>query len=368
MSRKASKTLVGVFVVAAVAIAVATVIIFGAGNVFRERDKLVAFFEGSVKGLRIGAPVTFRGVPIGQVISIKVVYNPKDLSFWIPVVLEVETDKIEAMGPYTSGVPDDQADDVLVGLGLRAQLDIQSIVTGQLYVNLDFFPDKPPHYVMPEIPELGLPYDEIPTIKTPLQEIGDAIEEFPITETLADFRRALKGIEKAINSPGLQDGIAKLGEALTNTEELVGNANSRVESVSKSVEETLAETRQLVGNLNERIDSLSANGEQTLAAFRDLIEKTERSAARAEELLVALKAEVKPVAEGIKTTLASSSGSFEQAEKTLEAAEGAVKDLGPVKHRLEKTLEEIGSAARSLRSLADYLEKHPDSLLRGKPY
>ncbi len=343
MSKKANKILIGAFVVAAAAIAVGTVILYGAGTYFQERTRFVTFFEGSVKGLGIGAPVTFRGVPIGQVISIRVVYNPKDLSFWIPVIVELASDKIEAMEAITPEATRNNRGQGFVEKGLRAHLDIQSIVTGLLYVNLDFFPGKPFVFKKPEMPEIDIPYEEIPSIKTPLQEITDVIEEFPIRETVAQLTSTMKGIERIVNSDKLQEGVSDLGEAM-------------------------AEIKVLIKNVSEEIGEISNSAQLTLADVRQLTNRAETTLAEAEKFMEELTEEVEPVAASAKSMMASTEKSLERASKTLQTAGKGIENLDSLQYRIGETLEEIRTAARSIRDLADYLEKNPESLLRGKSF
>ncbi len=343
MSKKANKILIGVFVVAAAAIAVGTVIIYGAGTYFKERARFVTFFEGSVKGLEVGAPVTFRGVPIGQVISIRVVYNPKELSFWIPVILELESDKIEAMEAISPGAKRKKRGEMFVEHGLRAHLNLQSIVTGLLYVNLDFFPSKSFEFKKPEMPEIDIPYEEIPSIRTPLQEITDVIEEFPIRETVAQLTSTMKGIERIVNSDKLQEGVSDLGEAM-------------------------AEIKVMIQNTSEQIGALSESAQLTFADVRQLTDRAERTLSETEKFMRKLTEEVEPVAASAKSMMASAEESLEQVANTLETAGKEVGNLDPLKYQLRETLEEIRTAARSIRTLADYLEKNPESLLRGKSF
>ncbi|MBW2011757.1 MAG: MCE family protein [Deltaproteobacteria bacterium] len=182
MSTQANKKAIGLFVIAALALVVGIIVIFGSGKFFKARNKFVAYFEGSVKGLRVGAPVVFRGVEIGEVTRINIYVIHEDQSFLIPVIFEINSDRFHAIGPDIKHREKYLAN--LIEKGLRAQLQMQSLVTGQLMINIDFYPDKPLSLVGDK--GLTLPEDvmEIPTIQTPLQRIGKTLEEIPLSEIL----------------------------------------------------------------------------------------------------------------------------------------------------------------------------------------
>src|SRR5208282_1219362 len=132
MSKQASKSLIGAFVLGALVLVVAGIVVFGSDKFFRKVNKNVMFFEGSVKGLQIGAPVMFRGVQIGHVTNIVLEVNAKDLTAFIPVYTEIYPQKIVPIGSNVSY--DQRYLQALIDKGLRAQLQLQSFVTGQLMV------------------------------------------------------------------------------------------------------------------------------------------------------------------------------------------------------------------------------------------
>jgi paraquat-inducible protein B len=328
------------------------VIVFGSGKFFSRRALVVAFFEGSVKGLRAGAPVTFRGVPIGEVKSIRVVYNPKDRSFWIPVILELEPEKIEDWGIYLKQVAARDKDRMLIKAGLRAQLQMQSLVTGQLSVDFDFYPDKPARLVKQEIPDLHIPYDEIPTIKTPLQEISETIQEFPLPEIAQDIRRLLKGVERLVNSPKLAESLDDVNKTVKEIRGLVTNVNSKVEVLAASLDSTIKDTHTFINTLNERSDGILTHVDQTVMDTRKLVNNLDNQA--------------QPLAASLKASLDMVETFLVQARKTLKTIEYAAGENSPIRYELSDALNEVAGAARSARVFADYLEQNPDALLRGK--
>ena len=138
--KKANPKTVGGFVLGAVILAVIAVGVFGGGRFFEERKTYVAFFPGSLMGLRIGAPVEMRGIQIGTVTDVWVEVDPESLEFMIPVLMEIELSRIR--GATTADDAGGRSRE-LVEKGLRVQLAAQSLVTGQQSIQMDFHPDTP---------------------------------------------------------------------------------------------------------------------------------------------------------------------------------------------------------------------------------
>ena len=146
MSKEVNKIAIGGVVVGAIGLAVLSLLVFGSGRFFQKKSMQVMFFQGSVKGLNVGAPVKFRGVDIGMVKDIQLTINPQDLEFYVPVYVEIFKNRISILGGESQGkkFDDEEGVDTLVTeMGLRAQLQMQSFVTGQLFINYDFYPETP---------------------------------------------------------------------------------------------------------------------------------------------------------------------------------------------------------------------------------
>jgi paraquat-inducible protein B len=333
MSKKASKTLIGAFVLGAVALMFTGVMIFGSGKFFTERKKFVMYFKGSVKGLNVGAPVMFRGVKIGSVSEIQLIFNPDDFSVNIPVIVEIEPERFMATGaigkeknvikakkyPYIQP---------LIEKGLKAQLQMQSILTGQLLINLDFYPAKPAR-----VSGYKSKYPEIPTIKSSIEEITATIEELPLQELLNRAISSLGGIEQLVRNPELFESIRSIKIALKDIQELIQNVNSQVAPLVKSIEST---------------------------------SETARSAFKQAEQTLAMKEGVSgQLVSKIQGTLQRADNTLQQAEQTLSGIQSTIEDRR-ILYELNQTLKEVSAAARSIRFLTDYLEQHPEALLRGK--
>ena len=147
MSASGNKTVIGAFVLGALVLAIGGIVALGSGLLFTEKYDCVMFFENSVSGLEVGAPVVFRGVPIGSVKEISIDADPAHLHFYIPVVVEILGGKVKLSVPKSQTQDKNLMDAEksndgnflknLIDKGLRAQLITQSFVTGQLAVSLD---------------------------------------------------------------------------------------------------------------------------------------------------------------------------------------------------------------------------------------
>src|SRR5262245_15522856 len=202
MARQARKTLIGAFVVGAVVLVAAAITVFGSGRFFQKRFTFVMYFSGSITGLSVGSPVEFRGVKVGQVTKIAAVFDPKALSITIPVYVEVDPKSlvVSGSGDMTSVLSTHEFYQPLLDKGLKAQLDIESFITRQLYINMDFYPDRPAKL-------LGLDprYPEIPTIPSLQDQIVQTLQKLPERIiTVAD------GIARLVNSPAAQQSLRDL--------------------------------------------------------------------------------------------------------------------------------------------------------------
>lgn len=198
--KKINKTVIGAFVVGALAILITAILVFGGGQIFRQADKYVLFFNGSVKGLSVGAPVIFRGVKIGNIVSINLIYDEQTQEVLIPVVVDIELSRVMGI-PEMPGYPDYGK---LVKQGLRAKLEVQNFITAQLMIALDFFPDRPAKFY-----DIIKSYPELPAL--PISpDIFEVMDDLPIKEITLNLEQAVTGINRLVNS----EGISELRKAL----------------------------------------------------------------------------------------------------------------------------------------------------------
>ena len=318
MRRQPRNTLIGAFVVGAIALAVLGIAAFGSGRFFQKRFTCVMYFSGSITGLSVGSPVEFRGVKIGQVTKIAAVFDPKAVTVHIPVYIEVDPKSLIVVGDEDAAkvLSTNRFYEPLLEKGLKARLDIESFVTGKLYISLDFHPGPP------QLLGLDPRYPEIPTIPSLQEEIVKTLQKLP-----EKIIAVADGIERLVNSPAAQDSLRDL--------------DALIRSVAKEV------------------GPLSASTRSTLAAARGAFTQGEKTLAMKE----GPSAEM---ASSFIETMKKASGSLDQMHATLETYQRLAEPSGTLGHDLGRMLGDVDAAARSIHSLAEYLELHPEAVLKGK--
>ncbi|CAB1057817.1 Paraquat-inducible protein B [Olavius sp. associated proteobacterium Delta 1] len=352
MSKQANKTLIGVFVVVAIAMLVAAVLIFGSGKFFKEKHVYVAYFDGSVKGLRVGAPVVFRGVRIGEVNDIALHYYRQEFEFKIPVMITLYPDKIVGIGMDVDPDEEDYEWKQLLDDGFRATLEMQSIVTGQLLIGLDFHKDAPLKLQGLEELKLGPQVREIPTIKSGLQLLGKKIEQLPLDEIAADLRSSLRGLNDFVNSPEFGKSLHYFKQTMREARNLIINVNKGVDPLFAQLDQTLLDAQKLLRDVDGQIDPLATS-----------LKGTSDDAGK---LLRNVNKRIGPLQADLNKTTARLRSAFESAESALDEIDTMVDDESDLRYYIDIFLRELTLAARSIRALADYLERNPDALLRGK--
>jgi len=345
MAKQASKTIIGVFVVGSIAMLIAGVIFFGSGDVFKKTIKYVMFFEDSVKGLSVGAPVIWHGVKVGSVSSIVLRANTKKLSINIPVVIEVDPKRIEIEGALAKDPRERMKH--MIAKGLRARLALQSIVTGSSMIEIEFLPGTPAR-----LTELDTRYPEIPTLRSPMDKLAQKLENLPIEKIAGKLVDILDNLDDLLKDPEIKEmvhnlnvGSQKLDGVLENADKLIIDADDRVNQISDSMQATLADAQKVLKDASKDLDGVSSD---------------------ARKLLQGVDVQVKPVVKEIQGVLFSAKTAMDGATKTLVAVDGLVGERSNTRHKLNRALDEISAAAKSLKSLMDYLERHPESLLKGK--
>lgn len=329
MNKRISPTMIGAFVVGAVALVVIAVIVFGSGRLFRQTRDFVLYFDNSVNGLRIGAPVKFKGVEVGSVKNILLQLGSDQQVNKIPVIIEIDLEKLTSRGARGDITVNETFRKAIADRGLRGQLAMESLVTGLLYVALDFLPGTPINLVQQG--KRDYKYPEIPTLPTPFEQAKDAVtqiinklEEIDFKGLIASLDETVNGIKRTVNSPELQATIRSLQKTMP------------------KIDEAVVSIHNLAVTLNENSKNLAASLEQTSSDAR---------------------ASMKQADEALR-----------QAAETMKSAEAAVANIqtlsdpdAPIIYELGKSLREVSAAARSLRSLANYLDRNPSALIFGRP-
>jgi paraquat-inducible protein B len=229
MSKKVNKTVIGVFVVGALVLLVIAIVVFGSGELFKRTNKFVLYFDGSVKGLAIGAPVTFRGVSIGTVKDISLIYDSNAGTITLPVIVEIEQGRIKGAPSFG----DLGGDKKMIALGLRGNLEVQSFLTGQLMISFDFYPNKPA-----KLRGLSSQYPELPTLPTS-PDISEIMNEIPIKEIAKNLESATQGINKLVNSSAIPRNLYDLQNTLLETKEAMHSVSLLAEYLEQHPESLL---------------------------------------------------------------------------------------------------------------------------------
>ena len=314
MSKQASPTLIGIFVAGAIGLIVAGILIISGGKLLlTDKTSYMLYFQGSVKGLNIGSPVSFRGVNIGTVTDIQLVVGEEEADIRIPVIIEIDNTKFISSATGKPRIDDDDSIDDLIKAGMRAQLQLQSLLTGQLFVQIDFYPNTPVN--LAGSGKYKRHYQEIPTIPTPIEKIGKLLESIPIDKVLDHILGGIKGVDRLVNSEELHQSIAALHA-------------------------TLDEFRNLVTSLDRQVEPVATSVNLTLEDARSALQKA-------------------------GTALEDASGTLEQANVTLQSADKLIGDE-QILTSLDSALGEIQAAAYAIRILAETISNQPESLLKGR--
>lgn len=259
---------------------------------FLYKERYLLYFSGSVRGLEVGAPVLVRGIRVGQVLDVELKLDLQDFAFRIPVLVEVEPERVGLIGDR-GPLKVEAMVERLVQQGLRGQLKSGNLLTGALYVDLDFHPDAPPAAITREGD-----YRVVPTVAAPLDAVATKANQFldtllalPLAAIGGDLRATLQSTRELVESPELMAALAALERALTQ----VGETASSYRGLTPRIEEALRQTQE-----------------------------------------------------------------------SLAAAETFVGADSAMSGELRVLLRELSAAARSIRAMADYLERHPEALLKGK--
>lgn len=327
MNHKPNPKLVGAFVVGAVVLAAVALGVLGSGKLFRHAIPFVLYFPSSVEGLNVGAPVKFKGVEVGRVSRILLnLDRPESSDAQIPVFIDLDMDKVIKKG----GPPDLEDPAVVVGFiarGLRAELESQSLLTGQLFIELDFHPEIPAHLVQPP----GYRYRELPTIPNSLERTGviaedvlDQLRRANLPALVHSAVQALDGIHSLVESPEVKLDLRQVRVTL------------------RHADRAMADLDRTASRLESRLEPLAASLGATSDTTRQAVASAERAITHAD-------------------------AAIEQLQTTLAGVRAQVEPDSPLSHELLRTLAETAAAARSVRQLADYLQRNPSSLVLGRP-
>ncbi len=356
MARRPNRTVIGAFVVIALVLGVAGVLLFGSGRLFAGRQRYVLYFRESLSGLGVGAPVTLHGVKIGSVSDISVEVNPEGPTYLAPVVIEVNRDTFRPPNAAGKKAPTRQkALDALIEKGLRAQLQTRSYITGLIQVSLDFYPGTPVTLV-----HTKTDYPQIPTIPTQLARLSRTLENLPVQQLADNLVHLTHKADELLSSPQLADALAQFDQSMKNLNALSTELSGQSGQTIEELRATLHDIRGLTADVGQQVGQLSASARATLE------QADQKTLPQLNALLKRADSRVAPLADELDTTIASARSALDAATKTLQSTGRAADGLQTVEQELRDAIGEVASAARAVRELADYLERHPESLLHGK--
>ncbi len=337
MSKKANPLLIGAFVVGGLALIAVALIIVAGGRLFERKERAVMYFKNSIYGLEVGAPVVFRGVQVGSVKRIGIFYDRKADSFAIPVEAELEADAIRGLdgaGGASAALP------TLLERGLSAQLSMQSILTGQLYVDLDLRPRE-----VSTLHGTKTDLTEIPTTTTAIQNLKNQLEGVDFRRMMDDLASLAKSASGALAGPQLKQSLEDLQAITASVRRLSASAEKRFDPLATDARGAMASTRLAMDKLGGAAEGVSGTAKSLDGASKEL--KT-------------LLAPDSPLMRDVRNT----------AEQLSQAAAGlrrTTSDDGALVRNTERALQDVSRASRALRDLAELLERHPNALLRGRP-
>ena len=328
MSKQGNSLAIGAFIVGAVFLLTSAVIIFGAGDYFKHKLRFVIFFDSALNGLNVGAPVKLQGVQIGNIAEISLEMDTATGQIYKPVVIEVLRDfSGRQLQPYHYGDARQRKDTQrLVDLGLKARLETQSLLTGLLYVDLNFYHNKPVRLVqmdykgLQELPSVPTTADEI---RTTADEVIREVRQLPLAEMVRDLSETLRETRDLLKSDNTRTSIAALSKSLLETQKLMQTLNAGIGPLMINVNGTVTETRTTLHDFN-----------------KDML----------------------PVLQSAEQSLNTASKVLNESQQTLKAVETLATPDSP----LGMALLEMRDAARSLKDLTESLERHPDEIIYGK--
>ena len=309
---------IGAFIVGAMVLIFIALIFFSGGRLFSKKEKVIMYFEGSVQGLQIGAPVKLKGVVLGEITDIQINFQNDDKTIVTAVTADLVMERINSKGATVKGEFFTEA----INNGMRAQLNFQSFLTGLLYVELDFYPESPA-----QLYGLQTNYRELPTIATQFEVLSKSFAELDIKGMVTHIDEFATELNKIIKSGEIQTTIKSVNRAAISIEKTSNNLSVQVSQLAQNIEKTRAEIDKLLAELNTRTPEL---------------------------------------AQSLNKSLKDLSLSLDQINKTATSIDNSFSEDAPLINQLNSTLNDISRSAQAFRSLSETLEQQPEAVLRGK--
>lgn len=253
MVQKANPKLIGIFILAAFFIFIATFLLINQDRFFSRSIKYVLYFQGSIKGLNVGSPVVFNGVPIGRVIGISLVTDVQTMEIQIPVYIETNENSFVVLNSRGHSKEDVQEfTDKMIAKGLRAKLENQSLLTGQMMIGLSFYPETPV-ILQKHNPKVI----EIPTLPSTGEELMQTLQKLPLRQTMMNLNNLLveaNDLIRLINSdsPAVMKDVSTLTRSLSQVAQKMENALNSFDEDSR----TMLDLNKMLRNFSAAAQSL----------------------------------------------------------------------------------------------------------------
>jgi paraquat-inducible protein B len=259
------------------------------------------------------------------------------------VFIQIEPDRftVKSDGPRTRKDRLENAR-LMIEKGMRAVLSMQSFITGQLMIEIDFHPGTPVN-----LKGVDKGYVELPTIPSVTARLSKSLEKLDLNELQGYLQSALSGIDQLVNNEDLKQSLKLLRDTLANAKQLVAHVDAKVDPLTDNIDGAIGDARNLLGDVDSQVKPLTNNANATLNEYRKLARDVDRQVGALSKSAIA---------------------AMDSAKSALKSIDGLVGKNSATRADLDTTLQEVAGAARSLRILADYLEQHPDALLKGKGY
>ncbi len=346
MQIRANPTIIGLFVLSSLLLGIAAIFYLGGDMLTDRSSKMILYFEGDVRGLQVGSPVTLRGVKVGQVEAMSISYNKKDQTFSIPVIISIDQVKLGFKRKY-EGKRGKELLDSMIEQGLRAKIYSQSLVTGKMEVELTYQPDTPVR-LMSNTTE----YPEIPTIPSNMEKFSSALEELPLERMVRRGSEILDSIDKVLSESDITKLLNEMAQVIHRLDSITADLETTIPQLTSGSLEAVNESHRMVYELKTNLAPLTKEWTGLAKDSRRLIGNMDG------QLSHALRR--------WDETLATGESAFEGVQASAASANEFLRNDSPLQTELVKALRELSASARSIRIMSEYLERHPEALLRGK--
>ncbi|MCK5831259.1 MAG: MCE family protein [Methylococcales bacterium] len=329
MSKEGNPTKIGAFIVGAIILLIISILIFSSDSFFSKNQQFIVVFSESINGLTVGAPIKLYGVQIGHVTEIKVERDKETNKTLIPVIFEVNPTNLSNYVNTHMMDWEDVEVDKLINSGLRMQLQLGSLLTGQLFIEALFLPETPiklsGHKTdLKEIPSIPSNSDEI---QKTIRNILENSKSIDLAELFDNLQKTASNLEQITGSEQTKSTLSAINISMLDLQQIMRDLKGDTSHITQDINKTINHADQLIVDLRKNTGSLLKDTHHLVSIG--------------------------------KTTL-------DKIDTALTNVESLIDNNSPVSQDLQKALQELARAARSTRIMMEYLERHPDALIYGK--